>query len=317
MIVVIANNLKNELKNLTIPVGKELVGSYLIDEITNSFANFTFSKLIIDLSSIKDIENVVGFQRMSSTLDMNNIIFIINPGSDNNFISRLIPFGIYNFSNGIDGITRLIETPNQYKDVAHYHDLNNVAEIKTVVQNTFGSTRVIGFKNVTDGAGSTSLIYMSKKFLEKMFNVLAIEVNKDDFKYYNDEKMVSTTDSEFINTINNAVEYDVILVDINNSSVEIHCSDIIYLIEPGVIKINKLALLQSSFQDMFRGKKIVLNKSFLSSDDISSFEYEGKLKVYFNLPHMNDRLNKNESLVSFYKKLGLDKKFAKQLRKRK
>ena len=47
-----------------------------------------------------------------------------------------------------------------------------------------GGLRIIGFKNVTAHAGATTLIYMLKKHLEVAYNVVAMEVDTDDFRYF-------------------------------------------------------------------------------------------------------------------------------------
>ena len=53
-----------------------------------------------------------------------------------------------------------------------------------------------------------------------------------------------------------------------------------------------------------RGRKIILNKSLLSNSDIMDFEYEGKTKVFYNIPPLNDRV-KNPVLSDFLSKIGL------------
>lgn len=316
MNVVIVNKLRDMLNNLNVPIGKTLIGQYNIEDIISSFVNFDYQKLIIDLSSIKDVDNLAGFQKLASSINMNNVIFLIDGNNNNDLITKLIPFGIYNFANSGENIANLITTPNTYKEVAHYHDLNNVVN-KNVTMSSLGNVRVIGFKNMVKESGSTSLIYMAKQYLEKFYRVLAIEVDKDDFKYYKGENFISTSEKDFLTILNKAVDYDIVLIDINNSSVEIHCSDVLYLIEPSVLKISQLEKLNQNLSERLRGKKVVLNKSFLNSDDLSSFEYEGKIKVYFNLPPINDRSNKSEHLIALFKKLGIDKRNAKKLHHKK
>ena len=53
-----------------------------------------------------------------------------------------------------------------------------------------------------------------------------------------------------------------------------------------------------------KGKKIILNMSLLSNSDIMDFEYEGKTKVFYNIPPLNDRV-KNPVLSDFLSKIGL------------
>ncbi len=45
----------------------------------------------------------------------------------------------------------------------------------------------------------------------------------------------------------------------------------------------------------------------LNSKDIIDFEYESRLKVYFNLPPLNDRESHNKEVISFLIKLGFIK----------
>ena len=53
-------------------------------------------------------------------------------------------------------------------------------------------------------------------------------------------------------------------------------------------------------------KKLILNKSLLSSKDILEFEYEAKAKVYYNLPPLDDRERNIHALSSFLLKLGFE-----------
>jgi hypothetical protein len=315
MNVIIANKLKDNLSTVNIPLGKTLIGYYLIDDIVNSFVNFECSKLIIDMSAIKDKDNLVGFQKMAASLDMQNVIFVVGDNNDNELITKIIPFGIYNFANNPSGVVELVNKPNTYKDVAHYHDLSNIKNPATTAMRAVGSTRIIGFKNITKSAGATTLIYLSKLYLEKMYKVLVVEVGKNDFSAYRVDNVVSTTEDNFTNTINEASDYDIILVDINTFNVEAYCSDVLYLIEPSIVKLGILERTMHNFAEKLRGQKIVLNKSFLRSSELSSFEFEGKIKVYFNLPTMNDRANKNEHIVALYNKLGFNKRDARKTKR--
>ena len=62
-----------------------------------------------------------------------------------------------------------------------------------------------------------------------------------DFAYFRDKSMVSTVTPNFQGELTKYENYDVILVDLNNSvSAEGMCQTIIYLVEPTTIKINRL-----------------------------------------------------------------------------
>lgn len=312
MNILIINKLSNNLKTLNISIEKELVGSYSIDDIITTFSNFDFSKLIIDVTAIKDIDDPKMLQKLASNIDVNKIILVFEDLNNTALISKLISFGIYNFTPDANMVPTLITTPNTYKEVAHFHEL---ASQNNQINKT-RNTRIIGFKNLTKNAGATSLIYMSKKYLEQFYQVLAIEINREDFEAYrkNDESFVSCKEEEFITNLDKYVNNDIIFVDINDSKAEIYCSDVFYLIEPSVIKIEQFKKYNNPDQ-AFLDKKIILNKSFLTSSELSTFQYEGRVKVFFNLPNLNDREIKHPHLIAFYKKIGIDKRNARKIKR--
>ena len=94
------------------------------------------------------------------------------------------------------------------------------------------------------------------------------------------------------------------MVDLNDSSNEGACDDVLYLIEPSSIKLNKLMRRDRKIFEELKGKKLVLNMSLLSNSDIMDFEYEGRTKVFYNIPPLNDRV-KNPVLSDFLSKVGL------------
>ena len=51
-------------------------------------------------------------------------------------------------------------------------------------------------------------------------------------------------------------------------------------------------------------KKVVLNKSLLNGKDLGEFEYEAGLKVFYNMPPLNER-KKNEAITNLLVQLGL------------
>ena len=212
--------------------------------------------------------------------------------------------GIYNFTTNLDGIKYCLEHPNTYKDVAHIQQLNTLSS--TINEKVMSGNQIIGIRNVTDHAGSTTLIYMLKKELEQTYgmSVLALEINKHDFLYFNDKNMISTTDSNLMTEIVKHKDASVILIDLNDSDNDGVCSDVLYLLEPSSIRLNKLMRRNRKIFEELRGKKIVLNQSLLTNKDLMDFEYEGRTKVFYNLPPLNDR-EKNPVLTDFLAKLGL------------
>ena len=159
---------------------------------------------------------------------------------------------------------------------------------------------------------------MMKNQLKDNYSVVAIEVNKSDFRYFNDKSLVSTTNFEVGNMIAKHSDHDVILVDINDSNqAEDLCQDVIYLIEPSIIKLNKLMLVNSNIFKTLKDKKVILNQSLLSSKDVLDFEYESGLKVYYNMPPLDEREKSIYALNAFLVRLGFSKQKSEEQEKKK
>ena len=220
--------------------------------------------------------------------------------------------GIYNFTNDINVIRYLIDNPNSYKDVANFHNINGYkrpALNENAVDTTRGkiSQKVIGIKNVTDHAGATTLTYLMKIHLDKVYKVKAVEIDANDFEYFNDSSLDSISSMNFSDYIASNSNCDVILVDLNNSDVTNYCNDIIYLIEPGRIQLNKLIRKDNMIFEELKGKKIVLNRSILSEKDVSEFEKESGSKVFYNLPYLDDKLDNQPIINAFLSALGFSR----------
>lgn len=330
MNVIIANKQKYLLDNLGVDIIKEMEGEFDVDTIISTFQNFFYQRMILDITAIKNYTDISNLQKLSISLDTEKLILLLDgtEATDNpTFLSNLVSMGIYNFTKNLEGIQYLYNTPNTYRDVAQFHQINPApivtpAEPTTKPKTTFGfiskpvqqpvsdtfERRIIGIKNVTKQAGATSLAYMMKQELSKNYSVVALEVDKTDFPYFRDKEMVSTTSNNVGSTISNYKDKDVVIIDINNSdSAEGFCHDILYLIEPSIIKLQKLMTFNPNFLNTLKGKKVILNKSLLSSNDVSNFEYESKLKTYYNLVPLNDRLRSIPELKELLVKLGFDR----------
>lgn len=307
MNVIVANEAKSMLSTLDIDVIKSVDGVHTADEIVEMFKNFFYARMILDVTAIKDYNDITNIQKISIGLDADKIILLLpnnEASTSSSYLSKIISMGIYNFTTTVDGIKYFLEHPNTYKDVAHIQQLNDLST--TINEKVVAGSRIIGIKNVTDHAGSTTLIYMLKKELEQSYgmSVVAIEVNRHDFSYFNSSNMISIDDEHLMTEIVKHNDVAIILVDLNDSSNEGACSDVLYLIEPSSIKLNKLMRRNRRVFEELRGRKIILNKSLLSNSDIMDFEYEGKTKVFYNIPPLNDRV-KNPVLSDFLSKIGL------------
>ena len=307
MNVIIANEAKAMLANLDIDVIKSVDGIHTADEIVDMFKNFFYARMILDITAIKDYDNIVNIQKISIGLDADKIILVLpnnEMSASSSYLSKIISMGIYNFTTTLDGVKYFLDHPNTYKDVAHIQQLNDLSS--TISEKVIGGSRIIGIKNVTDHAGSTTLIYMLKRELEQTYgmSVVAIEVNRHDFLYFNSSNMISVNDENLMTEVVKHKDASIILIDLNDSSNEGACSDVLYLIEPSSIKLNKLMRRDRRIFEELKGRKIILNKSLLSHSDIMDFEYEGKTKVFYNIPPLNDRI-KNPVLSDLLSKIGL------------
>ena len=175
MNVLVVNEQEKIVSSLNIEIIKTLRGVFSADELISTFSNFFFARMIIDVTALENSDDAVTYQKLSIGLPIDKIILLIPPTSsmaNNFFLSKLISMGYYNFTTNSDGILYLLNTPNTYKDVAHLHQIE---QTNVVVSNsgddiTLSGIKILGFKNVTDAAGSSSLIYMMKKELEEKYN---------------------------------------------------------------------------------------------------------------------------------------------------
>ncbi len=309
MNVIICNQRKELLNNLNIDVIKTLEGQFDADEIINMFRNFYYQRMILDITALKDYTDIKNLQKLSIALDMEKLILVLTDDEASalpSYLSKLISMGIYNFTRNVEGVLYLLNNPNSYRDVAQYHQLEDNQSTQVIYQGVETNyCRIIGIKNVTLHAGSTTLAYMLVKSLKRKYNVVGVEVDDNKFNYFNDkslESVLSKDLSKFLEKNNNK---DVIIIDVNNSPIALSMAqEVIYLVEPSTIKLNELVSVKKNAFLELKDKKVILNKSLLSSKDVSELQYETKLNYLFNMPPLNER-DKNIPMVDeFLVKLG-------------
>ena len=316
MNVIVSNKYSAMLSSLNnnpnIDLIKTINGEFDVDSLIAQFQNFFFNKMILDITAINGYQDIAQIQRLSFGMDMNKIILLLDDSEIVNspqYLSELVSMGIYNFTRNIDAIPYLVENPNKYKDVAQFHLLgqnssnaeensgssflggnqnSNQTFLKNDSMPTLNATRVIGFKNLTEHAGATSLIYMIKKQLSLFYSVKGYEIDKNDFIYFNDPDLNSVSSNEFATVIKNTNNVQVILVDLNDSAIESECSEIIYLIEPTTIMLNKMIRRDRSILDKIKNRIVVLNQSLLDNNDVKDFEMEAGCRVFYNIPPLDD-----------------------------
>ena len=131
MNVIVANKYQPMLSGLQIDVIKSLNGEFEVDELISTFSNFFFQRMILDITAIKDYQDIRNLQKLSMSLDMSKVILLLDDNEDSSsstYLSRLISMGVYNFTRNQEGIMYLLNHPNTYRDVAHIHQLDQLAE---------------------------------------------------------------------------------------------------------------------------------------------------------------------------------------------
>ena len=337
MNVIISNKYQVMLENLGIDVIKSLNGEFEVDEIISTFQNFFYQRMILDITAIKNYQDIRNLQKLSISLDMDKVILLLDDTQESSspaYLSKLISMGIYNFTRNLEGLQYLYNHPNSYRDVAQFHQIDNVVVVPTPsvqpvmqqqpimqqpmmqqpmmqqqapVQRVSQHSHIIGIKNVTKSSGATTFTYMMFNELSRNYNVACIEVDKTDFAYFNDKSLISAISGTIMQEVAKVNMCDVVLIDVNNSvQAESLCNEIIYIIEPTTIKLNKLMMVTPQSLKKLKGKKVILNQSLLSSKDVLDFEYESKLQVFYNMPPLDEREKKNKLMNDFLMRLGFD-----------
>lgn len=315
MNVIISNRYQSMLETLDIEIIKSLNGEFEADEIVNQFKNFFYQRMILDITAIKNYKDIKNLQKLSIALDMNKVILLLDDSQESSspsYLSKLISMGIYNFTKNVEGIMYLYNNPNSYRDVAQYQQLDDIPAQST--QNISGNSftprpsRIIGIKNVTNSSGATTLTYMMVKALEKNYSVVGIEADKRDFMYFRDKKLISSSSNTVASDIARNSDKEVIIVDVNNSAQALSaCQDVIYLIEPSIIKLNRLMMISRTALDKLKGKKVILNQSLLSTKDVLDFSGEARINIFYNMPPLDEREKVIPVLNAFLLKLGFER----------
>lgn len=307
MDTVISNKYSDVFNSLDIEVSKRLKGEYEVDEIISTYKNFFFNKMFLDITSIKNYKDLSNLQKLSMSINMDKVILLLDKddaiSDSKTFLSKLVSMGIYNFTKDQNSLMYLYNNPNSYRDVAYFQNIEDTEETNTI-SHSKPNRRIIGIKNITDSAGATTLIYLLKKELSNYYSTMAIELDKRDLVYLKDKDCLSIKDNELESTLDKYYSVDIFLIDLNKSNKENICTDMLYLIEPTTIKLNKLSIINPKVFGELKDKKIILNKSLLEAKDISQFEVESELEVYYNIPPVNDKKDNSTIILPLLEKLG-------------
>ena len=309
MNILITNKYSNIFNSIGIDF-KRYTGIFDAAQLSISLEKINYQSIIVDISALNNYQNVDEVKKMLEKLDLDKVIIYLDSSVNNtNYLKSLIDYGFYNFTFDINYIKSLLVRPNTYNDAINM--INKGVQIvdnkdNVVNINRNHNSKIIGFKNITSSAGATTLVYILVNKLKKKYNVIGVEVDKTDFSYFNSKNLVSTISNKIHYIVNKNNDKDIIFIDVNNSDKAIDvCNDVIYLVEPTTIKMNKLMVARPNvFRELF-DKKIVLNKSPLDKWDIAEFENEAHLKIFYNLPCINERGKNDKEIDRFIEKLGI------------
>lgn len=322
MNVIISNQKKELLDTLSIDVIKSVNGQFEIDEIIEMFRNFYYQRMILDITAIKNYNDIKTLQKLSISLDMEKMILLLDDSeeaSSPDYLSKLISMGIYNFTKNVDGILYLYNNPNSYRDVAQYHQLDNFNQQEVVYQTVEANyCRVIGVKNLTEQTGATTFVYMMVKQLSKNYDVAGVEIDKNDFNFFNSKLLHSINSKDLNKFIEENKSKNAIIIDVDKNPTALSVAhDVIYLVEPSVIKLNKMLYLNRNALKEVEGRKVILNQSLLSSKDVLDLQYEAKTKFFFNMPPLNERDKDIMIMDTFLAKMGFGRQQSGEVEKRK
>ena len=84
MNVMVYNKYKDLLISLNLDVMKSIEGVFNVDEIIDTFSNFYYDKMILDITAIRDYKNTDNLQKLAMNLNMENVILLLDdsPESD-------------------------------------------------------------------------------------------------------------------------------------------------------------------------------------------------------------------------------------------
>lgn len=318
MNLVIVNENTIVVNALTIDIIKVLNGVYDVNSVEKELVNFYFNKVIIDITAIKNYFSSFDLFEFLNYFGKDKVILLLNDSAYCNskeFLTKLINNGYYNFTSNSQGVSFLVNRSNTYEDVKKYiqtttftSELNSSIG-STNIQTRTNNIKIIGIKNLSEGAGSTTLMQQMVKQLAFNYKVKGIELNGFDAMYFRSPDIIFCNDyTEAKTKIQGLKGIDAIIIDLNefedNNKI---CSDIIYLLEPGIIRISKFIKNINKYNDKLNDMKIVLNRSALKDEEINYFEKETGLNIYYNLTNFDDKKDRLLSIDRLLIKLGFDK----------
>ena len=318
MNVALRNENEAVMNSLDVEIIKTMNGTFAREDLEREFINLSYNKVIIDITSIRNyfdentLFNFLTYWEPSRVvLVLNNTEFCNNPA----FLKKLVEKGFYNFTKNASGASFLVNRPNNLDDVRKFlegatlYDSNNSNEItaeENYSVNRNKHQRIIGLQGLTNHAGATTLMYMMCKMLKTKKTVKGIEVGSKDSTYFKSEDIITSDSIEDLKIkVKTLYTLDVIIIDLNGVDGLDICDEILYLLEPGTVRLNKLLKSGQNISELSNRAKIILTRSALKESDVAAFEYETKIKVFANVTDFNERLESSKTVNNLLVKLKL------------
>lgn len=345
MNVIVVNQNSKMLEQLDIDIIKKIDGQYSVSELLSKFVNLYFEKLIIDVTAIADYKNPEVMADFAKKIDASRVILLLSGEPEvtsTAYLANLVRNGIYNFSRNIEGIKFLYGTPNTLENVKYLLEDKTVENVAPVVSTgivtsvplppgvspssglgvvtaptmsgagiTYGRSnkKIIGLSNLTVHAGASTLTNMMVRQLNS-HNIPAkgIEMSRQDLLYYRSDNLISCMNRiDLERALRDFKDIPAIIIDLNEfPEASKFCSDILYLVEPSFIRLTKCIKRNKNAFIEKKDEKIVLNMSFVSEDEVYDFEIETGVKVFENIPPINDRDTDSPEINRLLSKLGFN-----------
>lgn len=333
MNVVTSNQNRNVIDKLDIDIIKRIDGQFDLKDLLAQFVNLYFNKMIIDVTSVIGFENVETFRNLSTSVDPNRVIILLNENPIVNspqYMAELIKMGFYNVTRNIEGVKYLYNNPNTFENVKHLVALAQdqtrasqnvqieIANQEQVQQSQAGyqpaermkkGRIIVGLQNLSIHAGASTLTNLIvRQLVDRGVEAYGIEMFKQDLMYYHNDRLSACMNKQDLeNKLRQLSNAEVVIIDLNEyGESEVYCDEILYLIEPSYIRLTKMLKKDRNVLSTHKKDKIVLNMSFINDQDLPDFEYESNIKVFDNIPPLDDRDTNLEEINRLIDMLGLN-----------
>lgn len=318
MNIVIANENMRVINTLSVDIIKVITGVYDVSTIEKELVNFYYNKVIIDITAIKNYFSNYDLLEFLNYFGKDKVILLLNDSkycNSKEFLTVLINNGYYNFTSNSQGVSFLVNKSNTYEDVKKYIQTSTfTSELNSEVVNpgqiiNQRSIKIIGIQNLSESAGATTLMQQMVKQLSLSYKVVGIEINNFDSVYYRKNNIIYCNDYLDVETrIKSISDAEIIIIDLNEFKDKDNiCDEIIYLLEPGIIRLSKFIKKMNNNIEALDGLKIILNRSALKEEEVLYFERETGIKVFYNLNNFDDQKDRLLSVDKLLVKLGFNK----------